>query len=140
MVEQQVEIVVFVVDGDPFLACDKRKVGAEFQDERFQFPQDGILHVSFGVMTTQAEKIQEVRIAEHHVGCQPVFVAQGRDVLLDQLVGFFADRRPFVKQMADLVLESASAPSFDATHFCVKVAFELVIDRQKLAKMGPRQL
>jgi hypothetical protein len=36
-----------------FWASDESEVGAEFQNEGFQFPKDGVLNVLFDVVTEQ---------------------------------------------------------------------------------------
>ena len=41
MVEQEVEVVILPVDRDPLLTGHEREADAEFQDEGFQFPEDG---------------------------------------------------------------------------------------------------
>ncbi len=45
MAEEQVEVVILVVDGDPFLTRHKGKITAQLEDERLQLAEDCLLHV-----------------------------------------------------------------------------------------------
>ena len=56
VVEEEVEVVVLVVHRDPLLPGDKGEIRAEFQQERLQFPQDGLLHVAFAVESFSPRK------------------------------------------------------------------------------------
>jgi len=47
VVEQQVDVIVLVVDRDPFLASDEGKIGTQFQDERFEFTEYRLLDILF---------------------------------------------------------------------------------------------
>ena len=68
MIEEQVDVVIFVVDGDPFLASDKGKVSSHLENECFQFFEDRVFNILFDVSPAQPEKVKKVRIAEDHVG------------------------------------------------------------------------
>ena len=60
MIEEQVQIVVFVVDRDSLLTSDECESCTKFQDEGLQFPQDGVFDVLFDVVTAESQEIQKV--------------------------------------------------------------------------------
>jgi hypothetical protein len=47
VIKQQVEMVIFTVDDDAFLASYEREADAKFEDERFDFPDDRGFKVLF---------------------------------------------------------------------------------------------
>ena len=54
VVKQQVELVIFTVDDHPFLPLQESKAPAQFQQEIFQFIQDGCFQVFFQKRIFQA--------------------------------------------------------------------------------------
>jgi len=47
VIEEQIDIIILGIDGDPLLPCDKREISTKFEDETLQIPKDGILQVFF---------------------------------------------------------------------------------------------
>ena len=73
-VVEQIEVVVLIIHGHPFLPGDEGEVGAQFQDEGFQLPQDRTLDVLLIVSAAQSEEVEQVRVAEGQIGRHPVLV------------------------------------------------------------------
>jgi hypothetical protein len=88
----------------------------------------------------QAQEVEEVRVAKHQIGRHPILIAKRGQILFDQFVGLFGDRCPFEQQTVNLLPQGPRAPPFEAAHFRVELAFQPIVNRQKLAKVGPRQL
>ncbi len=58
VVEEQVDVVVALVDGDAFLAGEEGEVAAEFGDEALEIGEDGGFEVVFGVDVGEAEEVE----------------------------------------------------------------------------------
>ena len=72
VVEQQIDVEILVTDRDPLLAGDKRKIGAEFQKETFQFAEDGCFEIAFAISIFQAEEVEQIRVTQNELGREPV--------------------------------------------------------------------
>ena len=73
MEKQQVHIEVHR-QGDALLPFHEGEAGAQFQQERLQLAQDGGFEVALAEGVFQAEKIEEIRIAENKVGRKAALV------------------------------------------------------------------
>ena len=67
VIEEQVDVIVTVVDGDALLPSHEGKIAAKFNDESLQFSQDGRFEIFFGVAVRKTKKIQHIRIAKGEV-------------------------------------------------------------------------
>jgi hypothetical protein len=92
------------------------------------------------VLSGQSEKVEEVGIAEDHVGRESVFVAESGDVFGDEDIGLPANGGPLVQQMPDFVPQRASAPSFNSAQLGVKLAFQRIVKVDQFFEMAPTQL
>lgn len=70
--EQKVQIIIHTVHDHPLLPFQKREASAQLQDERLPLPKDSGFQILFCVSVLEAEKIQEIGIAEDQIRCQPV--------------------------------------------------------------------
>ncbi len=68
------------------------KVAAQFSDEPLQFSDDGRLQILFRVAILQVQKIQEVRIAKHQIGCNLPTFPELLDLMPDRFLRLFTDR------------------------------------------------
>jgi hypothetical protein len=57
VIEEQVDVVVLAVYGDPFLAPDKRVVAAQLNDDAFHLAQDGGFQVLLAAGALEPEEI-----------------------------------------------------------------------------------
>ncbi len=140
MVEQQVQVVVHAVDRNPLLTLEEGKADAKFQDERFHFAEDGGLQVLLGVGVLEAEEVQQVRIAENEVRGQLILVAQFPKFLLGELRRLAGKGGAFEQHRVDLLAQRPCAPSFDAAHLRIEVAFQRIIEGNQHREVRPTQL
>jgi hypothetical protein len=87
----------------------------------------------------QAEKIENVGIAENQVRSHPVFVTEFPDFHGGQLCGLLGKGRALEKHGVDFLPERPGVPILDPAHFRVKVAFEGIFEVDDVQKMGPAQ-
>ncbi len=91
VVEKEVEVEVVGVDGDAFLASEEGEAAAEFEQEGFDFPEDGVFDILFKVAVAQTEEVEDVGIAEDEGGGEPVFGAQGGEFGAGDVFGLLRD-------------------------------------------------
>src|ERR1700719_2590300 len=84
MIEQQVDIKVFIVHPDPLLPRNEGETIAEFEQEGFDLLQDRGFQLSLAVAVVKPEEIEDVRVAEDQRGREAVFIAQRSEFLLGQ--------------------------------------------------------
>src|SRR5271166_286258 len=84
MIEQQVDIKVFIVHPDPLLPRNEGETIAEFEQEGFDLSQDRGFQLSLAVAVVKPEEIEDVRVAEDQIGNEAVFIAQRSEFLLCQ--------------------------------------------------------
>jgi hypothetical protein len=60
---------------------------AELQDEALHLAEDGGFEIFLAIGVLQSQKVQQIRIAEDHIGCEPVLLAEGFELLPCQLIG-----------------------------------------------------
>jgi hypothetical protein len=65
MKKQQVQVMVFAVDNHSLLTFHKGKTLSHFEDKAFQFAQNGLFQIVFGISFRQIEHIQKVRVFEN---------------------------------------------------------------------------
>lgn len=126
MIKQQVNVVIIAIQRDAFLAGNKGKTAAEFEQERFHLTQNGGFQILFAVGVPQAQKIQKVWITKNQIGRQRVIFAQSLEFFFNQLLRLFRNGRAFVKHGSNTALQSSRAPSFITAHLSIKVALERV--------------
>jgi hypothetical protein len=68
VIEEEVEIEVVGIDLYAGLATEEGEAVAEFEEEGFEFAQDGVFEVFFEVAVFEAEEVEDVGIAEDEVG------------------------------------------------------------------------
>src|SRR5437762_7901284 len=101
MVEEQVEIVILVINSDPFLSRDEGEVGDEFQYEALEFSDDRGFNVLLCVFTVEAEEVEEIRVAEDQVRRKAVPQFQRCQLLFDDFLGLLADGGAFKEHGAN---------------------------------------
>jgi hypothetical protein len=57
VVEKEIDIVVFVVDLDAFLAGDKGESSSEFEEKLLDITEDSVFEVFFEVVIVDVEKV-----------------------------------------------------------------------------------
>jgi|SRR5271157_4552799 len=62
MIEQQVDIKVFIVHPDPLLPRNEGETIAEFEQEGFDLSQDRGFQLSLAVAVVKPEEIEDVRV------------------------------------------------------------------------------
>ena len=62
--KQQVDAIPRAADADAFLAGDEREASAEFQQEPFQVPDQGLFQFGLAVLVLEVEELQQVRIPQ----------------------------------------------------------------------------
>jgi hypothetical protein len=75
MIEQQVDIKVFIVHPDPLLPRNEGETIAEFEQEGFDLSQDRGFQLSLAVAVVKPEEIEDVKVAEDQIGSEAVFRA-----------------------------------------------------------------
>jgi hypothetical protein len=88
VLEEEVEVEVVGVDLDAGLAAEEGEAVAEFEEEGFEFAQDGVFEVLFEVTVLEAEEIEDVGIAEDEIGGELVLAAEGGKFGLGDFLGF----------------------------------------------------
>ncbi len=81
VVEQQIEVIILIVHGDPLLPGDEGEITAQFQDKRLELAEDRLLHIILDVQAGQTEEVQEIRVAKDQVGGHAVLVPDRSQVL-----------------------------------------------------------
>ena len=140
MVEEQVQVVIVTVQGDPLLALDEGETGAELQEERLDLPQQGALQILLAVGIAETEEVEHVGVTEHQVGREPVFFAQSLEVLLDELGGLLRESGALIEHAVDPGPQRPHAPALEAAHLGVEVALKAIRQRNQGDEVGPGQL
>jgi len=76
VVEEEVEVEVVGIDGNAELAGLEGEALSEFEEEDFEFAQDGVFEVLFEVAVPETEEVEDVGIAEEEVGGEFVLGAK----------------------------------------------------------------
>src|SRR5665811_2175465 len=76
VIEQQVKIVVFAINGNPLLARCKCKIRSKLKQKPFKFPKDGSLQIALAVGIGKTEKIKKIWVSKHKIRSHAVFIAQ----------------------------------------------------------------
>src|SRR4051794_35681105 len=103
MVEQQIEVVILLPDGHPFLTSDKSKIGAEFQEKTFQFSQEGGLEVPLAIRILQSEKIEQIRIPGDQLGRKPIVLLEVLQILTNGRLRQAGNGGAFEEHTADAI-------------------------------------
>jgi hypothetical protein len=61
MIEKKIEVVILVIDGHALLAGNEGESGSEFEDEAFDFPQDGGFEIAFRIGGPSGRENRECR-------------------------------------------------------------------------------
>ena len=140
MVEEEVEVEVVGIDLDAGLASEEGEAAAEFEEEGFEFAQDGVLEVFLEVAVFEAEEVEDVGIAEDEVRGELVLAAEGGEFSPGDFFGLLGNSGALVEHGVDLVAQGAGAPALNAAHLGVEVALECIRQRENVPKVGPTQL
>ena len=95
VIEEEVEIEIIGIDLDSLLAGEESEAVAEFQEESFDFPQDGVFKVLFEVAVVEVEEVEDVGIPENHVRGNPVLGAKRSYFGFCNFFGLFRYRGAF---------------------------------------------
>ena len=139
MIEEQVEVVFLVVDGHALLPGDECEANAEFEDETFDFPQDGGFQILFGVCVFQAKKIENIGISKYQIGSHPVFIAEFFQLHVSQFRGLPREGSALEKHGVDFLPKRPGIPCLDPAHLRVKIAFERVVEVDDGFEVSPTQ-
>ena len=77
MVEEEIEVEVVGIDLDAELAGLEGEALAEFEEEGFEFAEDGVFKVFFQIAVLETEEVEDLGITEDEVRCELVFTAEG---------------------------------------------------------------
>lgn len=135
VVEEEVEVEVVGVDGDAELAGLEGEALAEFEEEGFEFAQDGVLEILFQVAVAKAEEVEDVGIAEDEVGAEFVLGAEFGELGPGDFLRLLRDGGALEEHGVDLLAQGADAPAVDPAHLGVEVALEVVLERDDLFEM-----
>src|ERR1035438_718008 len=80
------------------------------------------------------------RIAEDQIGSELVLLAQSLEFECRQFFGLARKRRALEEHGADLLLQSALTPAFEAAHLRIEIALERVVQVDNEREVGPTQL
>ncbi|MNT01133.1 hypothetical protein D3C72_1355870 [compost metagenome] len=122
------------------MPCDKGETRAQLQQKPFHLSQDGGLQVALAVAIGQAQEIEHVRVAEHHVGRHLPARAHVADLGLHNGFGLFGNGGAQVQLAGDALAQGANAPAFDAAQFCVVLALQGRFERQDFDEVAPAQV
>ena len=140
VVEHEVEVIVFVADGDAFLAGLETETGAEFEKEGLEVIQQGFFKISFEVMRAlgEAGEFEHVGIADEVGDLAGSFQSLPAG-MFDY--GFLVRGKPgaFIEQGTDLALELALGPVVFEAFVFVERAFPGVVEMDEFDEMGPRK-
>ena len=141
MVENEVDVVVLVADGDALLAGLETEAGSEFEEEGLEVIQQRLLQVLFQVvgLFSESGELQHVRVADEVGDEQRSFGGLLAGVVDN---GFLVGGKggAVVEQGADLSLELAFRPvSLEALVF-VEGAFPRVIQTNEFKEVTPGKL
>ena len=70
--EKEVHAIPLVVDAQPPLTANERKVVAQLKEESFKVANEGILQIGLGVFVAQAKKFEDERMADFLIGADGV--------------------------------------------------------------------
>ena len=136
MVKNQVDIVVLIADGDPFLPGFKTKAGTQFQEECLQMIEEGGFEIRLAIRGPFGEprEFKHVRIAQERGdrGGRVLRASSAND-------GFLVGREAgtLVQERSDLALELADRPVSVKTFRFVKGPFERIVDTDQFDEMRP---
>ena len=123
MVEEEVDVEVFGVNLDAGLASEKGKAIAKFEQEGFEFAEDGIFKVFFEVSVVEAEEIEEVGITKDEVGRHAFFRAEAGELGFRDFCRLFGNGGALVEHGVQFACECASTPPLNTAHLGVEISF-----------------
>ena len=107
MVEEEIDEILLLPEGDPVLAADEAEAVAEFEQEGLQAGDEAVFEFAFPHGAAQAEELQVVGTLEHLVGLLGEVLRQ-REIEVVRLL--FRDRA-FVGTGLDLVEQDIARPT-----------------------------
>src|ERR1043165_7988981 len=140
MVEEEIEIIIAIVDRHPLLARHKAASDAHFDHERLDLAQNRGLQVFFLVGILQPKKIEEIRIAKHHIRRDHIVVSQSLQLHFGELGGFARKSGSFIQHACDLLSQGTNTPSLYAAQLRVELTLKRLLQRDQRDEMRPRQL
>ena len=139
VVEDEIDPVVGVVEGDAVLPADEGEALAEFQEEGLEVIAEESFEISLGdaVRLGNFQELEDVGIAEQfrRLGYDQPFACQGENSF-----PVFPCGEAEEKGSALLPLQLLHAPFFSNRLLLVKASFQGVMNREQLDVVGPTQL
>jgi hypothetical protein len=124
VLEQEINVIVFVVDLEAFLAGDEGESGSKFKEKLLDIAEDGVFEIFFEVAIVEVKEVEDVGVFEKKIGCRLLRLAQLFEVVADGFFGFAREGSPLIEHGADAVLELSNASTFKLGDLDIKVALE----------------